>query len=162
MIVDKIESLLHYHLPDQVEAAKRIPFYIFLVVVLYLVAVWHLLIAILALFPRFRGTAIGTLEKTRTERNVQHWVRGRARPYIVPIITYYRYSYKVGKREYTYSREGYFSKQQLLPKTSMVYVKGFPRHAYPNKFKGTKEWWIGCSALFMAVLLTILLACGAT
>ena len=161
MIVDKIESLHYIHLPGEVESAKMIPFYIFLTAVLYLVAVWHLLIAILALFPRFRGTAIGTLEKTRTERNVERWARGRG-TYIVPIITYYRYSYKVGKREYTYSREGYFSKKQLFPKTSMVYVKGFPRHAYPNKFKGTNEWWIGGGALFMAVLLTILLACGAT
>lgn len=51
------------------------------------------------------------------------------------------------------------TKQKLLPKVSMVFVKWFPRHAYPNKFKGEKEWvvafvalLIGTSAFFAGVL----------
>lgn len=111
-----------------------------------IIGLWNLMIAILGLFPRFQSKAIGTLTKASVYRNVQ------GRYSLIPILTRYVYTYTVKKKEYRYSGE-IRSKRRFPPKTSLVYVKWFPHHAYPNKFKGTKEWVMGFFWVFMGVLL---------
>jgi len=122
-------------------------FYIAITVFIIAVGLWNLIIAILGLFPQFLSTAIGTLTYANTKKNVQTRHGGR-----IPILTRYSYKYSVKGKEYHYTGEALYSKRRLLPKASMVFVKWFPRHAYPNKFKGTTEWIIGLCLLFIGLL----------
>jgi ATP-dependent Lon protease len=56
---------------------------------------------------------------------------------------------------YTRHEKLEIAKRHLLPKVSMVYVKGFPRHAYPNKYKGTNEWTIAFIMFLIGVPTTL-------
>lgn len=118
-----------------------------------IIGLWNLMIAILGLFPRFQVKTIGTLTKANVYRNVH------GRHFIIPTLAQYIYTYTVKNKTYRYSGE-IRSKRRFPPKTTLVYIKGFPRHAYPNKFKGTKEWGLGGFFLFMGILLflTIMLS----
>ena len=115
----------------------------------FLCAFWNLLIAILGLFPQYRATAIGTLKKANTRRNVQ----GRHR--IIPVATEYTYVYIVNGKQYKYSRGNEQRRQCLFPKKVLQYVKWFPRHAYDNKFTGEREWVLGISMLICGILCTV-------
>lgn len=131
-------------------------FYGILTVVLLLFGLWNLMIAVLGLFPQFLATAVGTLSHVKTERNV---VRGKLKVR-VPIATRFRYTYTVKGKEYRYSAEVFQSKRCLMSKTTMVYVKWFPRHAYPAKFKGTTEWVLGICLLLLGAIFGFLVLLG--
>lgn len=115
-----------------------------------LIGLWNLIIAILGCFPQFRSTAVGTLAKANSKKNVRTRHGG-----ILPIQTRYTYTYTVGGKEYRYASEYHHGKRRLLPKVPMVYVKWFPRHAYPYKFKGTTEWVLGIMYLFGGIMCMI-------
>lgn len=115
-----------------------------------LIGLWNLIIAILGCFPQFRSTAVGTLAKANSKKNVRTRHGG-----ILPIQTRYTYTYTVGGKEYRYASEYHHGKRRLLPKVPMVYVKWFPRHAYPYKFKGTTEWVLGIMCLFGGIMCMI-------
>lgn len=123
-------------------------YYFAIIIVAITIGLWNLMIAILGLFPQFLSTAVGTLTDANTKKNVQtrHGQR-------IPILTRYCYTYSVKGREYRYTGEGLHSKRRLLPKTSMVFGKWFPRRAYPNQFKGTTEWAVGICFLFIGLLI---------
>ena len=121
--------------------------YFIVAAIIIFIALWNLMIAVLGLFPQFLSSAVGTLTKANTKKNVQ-----TRYGYRIPIVTTYGYTYIVKGKTYRYSSQGYHSKRRLLPKVSMVYVKWFPHRAYPNKFKGTTEWAIGLSMLFMGLV----------
>ena len=111
------------------------------------IGLWNLVIAILGLFPQCRSTAVGTLINTKTRKNVKgRWGTS------IPSLTSYVYRYCVNGKAYRYSGQEMHTKRHLRPKTSMVYVKWFPRHAYPNKFKGEKEWVIAFVMLLIGIL----------
>ena len=121
--------------------------YYYIAAIIISIALWNLMIAVLGLFPQFLSTAVGTLTNTNTKRNVES-----RHGYRIPIVTTYGYTYNVNGKAYRYSSQGLHSKRRLLPKVSMVFVKWFPRRAYPNKFKGINEWMIGLSMLFMGLV----------
>ena len=104
----------------------------------FLIGSWYLMIAILGLFPRFRAKSIGVLTKPNVHRNSKD-----KHGHTIPILTRYGYVYTVNGKQYCYSAEGRFSERRLMPRAPIIYIKGFPRHAYPNKFRGTKEWVLG-------------------
>lgn len=120
--------------------------YIAIAAVFIAMALWNLLIAILGLFPQCCSSAVGTLVDTNTKKNVRT-PHGR----IIPILTRYIYLYTINGKEYRYSARGEHSKRRLPRKTSMIYVKWFPRHAYPDKFKGTREWAWGLVMLYASI-----------
>lgn len=130
----------------------ELTFCIVVTAIAFLIGFYNLLIAILGLFPSFRDTAVGTLHKRRTERNVpiRH---GRK----IPIVTNYTYQYTVNGKKYRYSSLGYFTKGHLYKKVTMVYVKGFPRYAYPQKFTATTQWSLGLCMLFMGLMFTFVI-----
>lgn len=105
------------------------------------------MIAVLGLFPRFLSTAVGTLSNANTKKNVR-----TKSGLLIPRLTRYGYVYTVGGKQYCYSAESRNSKRRLLRKTVLVFVKWFPRRAYPNKFTGIKEWALGLSFLLVALL----------
>ncbi|MBQ3490536.1 MAG: hypothetical protein IJA86_08095 [Clostridia bacterium] len=113
-----------------------------------LIGLWNLMIAILGCFPKLHRTAPGTLVKANTLKNVPRKRGGR-----IPNLTKYTYVYTVNGKQYKYSAEKEIHKRRLFPRTSMVYVKCFPRHAYPNKFTGFKEWLLGIYLILMGFLL---------
>lgn len=113
------------------------------------IGLWNLIIAILGLFPQCLSAAVGTLSNTKTHKNVKgRWGTS------IPTLTNYAYFYCVKGKAYRYSGQELRTKQHLLPKASMVYVKWFPRHAYPNKFTGDKEW-VTAFVLLMIGTMTI-------
>ena len=120
--------------------------YIAIAAVFIAMALWNLLIAILGLFPQCCSSAVGTLVDTNTKKNVRT-PRGR----IIPILTRYIYLYTIKGKEYRYSARGEHSKRRLPLKTSIIYVKWFPRHAYPDKFTGTREWAWGLVMLYASI-----------
>lgn len=109
--------------------------YLILATAFGLIGLWNLMIAVLGLFPKCRATAVGTLTSTNTRKNF----RNRSGLFI-PIQTRYTYIYTVNGKQYRYRARGQHSKRRLFPKVTMVYVKGFPRFAYPNKFTGAIQW----------------------
>ena len=122
--------------------------YAAMAVIALLVGLWNLTIGILGCFPRFRSTAVGALTDVRVRRNVPSRY---GTP--IPIVTRYKYIYSVNGRTYKYSGEELRSRRQLFPRVTMVYVKWFPRRAYPNRFTGTTEWTMAAVMLVMAFLL---------
>ena len=120
--------------------------YIAIATVFIAICFWNLLIAILGLFPQCCSSAVGTLIDTNTKKNVRT-PRGRK----IPILTRYVYLYTVKDKQYRHSARGEHSKRRLPLKTTMVYVKWFPWRAYPDKFKGTKEWALGLIMLYASV-----------
>ena len=115
----------------------------------FLCAFWNLTIAILGLFPQCRATAVGTLAKANTRRNVQ------GKHGIIPVVTEYTYFYIVDGKQYKYSRGNYQRHQCLFPKKVLQYVKWFPRYAYDNKFTGEREWVLGISMLVCGIRCTV-------
>ncbi|MBE6664807.1 MAG: hypothetical protein E7603_01120 [Ruminococcaceae bacterium] len=109
-----------------------------------LIGLWNLIIAILGCFPKHRAEALGTLAKTNTLKNVPLKHGG-----YIPNLTKYTYVYTVNGKQYKYSAEKRTHKRNLFFKVTMVYVKGFPKHAYPNKFTGFKEWTLGIFLILM-------------
>ena len=110
---------------------------------------WNMLIAVLGLFPKFHCKAIGVLTKTNIHKNTP------GRHFVIPVLTKYVYTYEVKNKTYKYSRE-IRTKRRLPPKTVFVYVKWFPRHAYPHKFKGINEWIMGTLYLIMGICFLVL------
>ncbi|MBQ9747170.1 MAG: hypothetical protein IJV98_00160 [Clostridia bacterium] len=129
-------------------------FYIIIAVFSILIGIWNLMIAVLGCFPRFRADAIGTLTRAKTEKNVP------AKYGRIPVQTRYVYVYTVNGRQYRYAGENRHVKRRLLPKITMVYVKWFPRHAYPNKFKATTEWVLGSLMLLTGVICILIVLEG--
>ena len=125
--------------------------FVLFAILLIVLGLWNIMIAILGLFPKFLAKTTGTLTKANVYKNTH------GRHNIIPVLTRYVYTYNVGKKKYRYSGE-IQSKRRFPPKIMFVYVKWFPRHAYPAKFKGTKEWIFGGFFLFMGfiLLLTVL------
>ena len=130
-------------------------FSIMITAVALLFGIWNLMIAILGLFPKYLETTMGTLTRTKNERNVvQH---SKYNHTFIPLITYYTYTYHVRGREYRYSNESRHSEKRLLPKVPLVYVKWFPRHAYLRKFKGIREWMWGIFSTLLGAIFLILI-----
>ena len=121
-------------------------FYITVMAILLAIGLWNVMIGILGLFPQFCAETIGTLAKANVSRNIRNKY-GR----LTRVYTRYAYTYTVRGRTYRYSNEGPHSKRRLLPKARMIYIKWFPWHAYPYKFKGTKEWVLGILFLFVGL-----------
>ena len=122
-------------------------FYVFIGGCTISIGLWNLIIAILGLFPQCLSAAVGTLSNAKTYKNVKgRWGTS------IPTLTNYAYSYCVKGKTYRYSGQEMRTKRHLSPKTSMVYVKWFPRHAYPNKFKGENEWGTAFVMLLIGTL----------
>lgn len=129
--------------------------YTVIVVAFMGIGLWNLMIAILGCFPGFRSTAMATLIKANSKKNVRTRHGG-----IIPIQTRYTYIYTVGGKEYRYASEYHHGKRRLLSKVPVVYVKWFPRHAYPYKFQGTTEWVLGIMSLFGGIMCMIGMMAG--
>ena len=88
--------------------------YTVIVVAFMGIGLWNLMIAILGCFPGFRSTAMATLIKANSKKNVRTRHGG-----IIPIQTRYTYIYTVGGKEYRYASEYHHGKRRLLSKVPL-------------------------------------------
>jgi len=130
---------------------EEMVFCITVIAIFLLISFYNLLIAILGLFPKFRATSVGTLQKRYTLRNVP--VRGGK----IPILTNYTYQYTVNGKKYKYNSSGRFTKGNLYKNITMVYVKWFPRIAYPEKFTASNQWGWGLCLLFTGIMFILVM-----
>ena len=93
--------------------------------------IWNLTIAILGCFPRYRRTAVGTLTKAQTWKNVRTR-SGRT----IPFLTKYRYVYTVHNRTYAYNCEVRHNKRRLFQKPRWCMWSGFPGMPIPIGLQG--------------------------
>lgn len=126
-------------------------YYLIIIAIVIAIGLWNLMIAVLGLFPQCLCTAVGTLSKANTKKNIRTRHGHR-----IPTLTRYKYIYKVNGKEYHYSSEEIYSKRRLMPKIPLVFVKWFPRRAYPNEFKGTNEWIIGLCMFSMGIIVWVI------
>lgn len=78
-------------------------------------SLYNLLIAVLGAIPGCKATAVGTLKRRRTRRNVLS-----RHGHIIPAVTDYTYEYTVKGKPYSYKSFGYFTKGHLHEKVTMV------------------------------------------
>lgn len=116
-----------------------------------LISIYNLLIAILGLFPKNLLISKGTLKHKNTQRNVQ------AKYGKIPVMTNYTYQYTVNGREYNYHGTVHAAGKQVTKNAPMEYVKWFPRHAYPWRFRGTIHWIWGISMLTIGISFTLVI-----
>lgn len=78
--------------------------------------------------PKHLGTAVGKLEHSR---RIMVWTKYSRRK--VPITTC-AYLYEVNGRIYKRKRDTHSSRKSLMPRVTVVYLKGFPRFGYLEKY----------------------------
>ena len=103
--------------------------YYTIVAIFFLAGAVLLLIALLGRNPKHLGSAVGTLTNSRKVMRR----RGKAdeRKYPATACTY---TYQVDGKTYRLKQEGFFARSGLMRKITVVYLKGFPRFGYPEKF----------------------------
>lgn len=121
-------------------------FCVVIVVIILLISVYNLLIAILGLFPRCRAMVMGRLKHARTQRNVP------AKGGKIPVVTNYTYQYTVNGRKYSHRGSLYAAGKRVSKNVTLVYVKWFPRHAYPERFTAINQWVCGIGMLLIGLM----------
>ena len=121
-------------------------FCIVIAAIFLLIGIYNLLIAILGLFPQCRATAMASLKYSCTQRNV-HVKGGR-----IPVITDYTYQYTVNGRKYSHRGSARVAGKRVSQNAIMVYVKWFPRHAYPGRFTAINQWACGVSMFLIGLM----------
>ncbi len=91
--------------------------------------------------PKHVGTAIGRLENAK---RVMVWSR-RARKKLP--VTAFVYLYEVGGRTYRLKRDSHSSRNRLMQRVTVVYLKGFPRFGFLEKF----PFWLFLLAGILAI-----------
>ena len=126
-------------------------FCIVVTVITLLIGIYNLSIAILGLFSKHRAIVIGTLKNKNTQRNVQaRWGK-------IPVKTDYTYQYTVNGRKYNYHGSVFAAGKRVSKTAPMVYVKWFPRHAYPWRFTAVNQWAWGICMLVMGLTFTLVI-----
>lgn len=105
----------------------------------------HLILALLGKNPRCIGTAVGTLVDSKKVMVSVKYQRKK-----VP-VTACVYRYEVGGRVYRLKRDSRYSRSSLMRKVTVVYLKGFPRFGYLEKYPSGIFTILGVFYLFVGV-----------
>ena len=95
---------------------------------------WFLFLAVWSRNPDHLGTAVGTLTKCHTSKNVT------TRYGVVKNLTDYVYTYQVNGKTYKITGMRRQPRRMVLRKVTVVYLKISPRRAYIDQFTCTVEW----------------------
>ena len=95
---------------------------------------WFLFLAVWSRNPDHLGTAVGTLTKCHTSKNVA------TRHGVVKNLTDYVYTYQVNGKTYKITGMRRQPRRMVLRKVTVVYLKISPRRAYIDQFTCTVEW----------------------
>ncbi len=100
-----------------------------------------LLLALLGRNPRFLGSAVGRLQNSK---RVMVWTKHSRKK--VPVTTFV-YLYEVNGKTYRLKRDTRSSRKSLMPRVTVVYLKGFPRFGYLEKYPSWQFALIGATFL---------------
>ena len=101
-----------------------------------ILGLWFLFLALWSRNPNHLGTAVGTLTKCHTSKNVA------TRYGVVKNLTDYAYTYQVDGKTYKITGMRRQPRRVVLRKVTVVYLKISPRRAYIESYTGTAEWLI--------------------
>lgn len=102
--------------------------------VMLIPGLWFLFLAAWSRNPDHLGTAVGTLTKCHTSKNVT------TRHGVVRNLTDYVYTYQVDGKTYKITGMRRQPRRKVLRKVTVVYLKISPRRSYIDQFTGTVEW----------------------
>ena len=102
--------------------------------VMLIPGLWFLFLAVWSRNPDHLGTAVGTLTKCHTSKNVT------TRYGVVRNLTDYVYTYQVDGKTYKITGMRRQPRRKVLRKVTVVYLKISPRRSYIDQFTGTVEW----------------------
>ena len=107
---------------------------------------WFLFLAVWSRNPDHLGTAVGTLTKCHTSKNVT------TRYGVVKNLTDYVYTYQVDGKTYKITGMRRQPRRMVLRKVTVIYLKIAPRRAYIDQFTGTVEWVIAFALLTLSCI----------
>ena len=101
----------------------------FIAAVVFAIGGIFLFLALWGRDPRHLGTAVGKLDQSKKVMRQAHRYSSKKIP-----VTTALYRYEVNGKTYRLRREGLFGRSTLLPRITVVYLKGFPRFGYLEKY----------------------------
>ena len=105
--------------------------------------IYCLYIALRSRSPENLGTAVGTLTKVISYKNVRTKYGS-----IIPNVSDYSYCYTVSGKTYLVKGSCNKHKRFLPQKAPVFYIKGFPAHACLEHYQPVTEWALAASLLF--------------
>ena len=130
--------------------------YLYITIPVFILGLLFLGYAIWGSNPKHRVTVTGRLTRSHTAKNVT--LGSRQYPY----LTTYAYTYTVGSRQYHRKGESHFTHRRNLPRNvEFIYVKGFPRFAYKNRYTGVVEWALAIVGIVAGAALSLFVYFGA-
>jgi len=94
----------------------------------FVTGIGSILLALWSRNPKHIGTAVGRLE---CSRRVMVSMKHRRKK--VP-MTNFVYLYEVNGKTYRLNRDSHASRKSLMPRATIVYLKGFPRFGYLESY----------------------------
>lgn len=129
--------------------------YLYLTIPFFIFGFFFLVYAIRSSNPKNRVSVTGQLTASHTVKNVT--IGSRQYPY----LTTYTYTYTAGNRKYQRKGQAQFSHRRTLPKNvQFIFVKGFPRFAYRNRYTGIVEWTLAILGILFGTILFLLIYFG--
>lgn len=125
---------------------------------LWLYAALYLAVGAVCLFlglwsrdPKHLGTAVGRLESSKKVMRYPYRSSTRKIPF-----TTSRYLYEVNGKTYRLRYETRAGRRTLLPRMTVVYLKGFPRFGHPEKYPSGQFTILGSICIIGGLIFLLL------
>ena len=125
---------------------------------LWLYAALYLTVGAVCLFlglwsrdPKHLGTAVGRLESSKKVMRYPYRSSTRKIPF-----TTSRYLYEVNGKTYRLRYETRAGRRTLLPRMTVVYLKGFPRFGHPEKYPSGQFTILGTICIIGGLIFLLL------
>ena len=101
--------------------------------------------------PKHLGTAVGKLESSKKVMRYPYRSSTRKIPF-----TTSRYLYEVNGKTYRLRYETRAGRRTLLPRMTVVYLKGFPRFGHPEKYPSGQFTILGSICIIGGLLFLLM------
>ena len=101
--------------------------------------------------PKHLGTAVGRLESSKKVMRYPYRSSTRKIPF-----TTCRYLYEVNGKTYRLRYETRAGRRTLLPRMTVVYLKGFPRFGHPEKYPSGQFTILGTICIIGGLIFLLL------
>ena len=101
--------------------------------------------------PKHLGTAVGRLESSKKVMRYPYRSSTRKIPF-----TTSRYLYEVNGKTYRLRYETRAGRRTLLPRMTVVYLKGFPRFGHPEKYPSGQFTILGTICIIGGLIFLLL------
>ena len=109
-----------------------------------------LLLALWSRNPAHLGTAVGKLDESK--RVMRRRYRYSEKKYPATTSTYL---YEVNGKVYKLKRSGFFARSSLMRRVTVVYLKGFPRFGYLEKYPAGQFTMVGVFTLICGIMILL-------